>query len=846
MLDNIRYSLRQFIKTPGFTITAILTLALGIGATTAIFTLVHAVLLKSLPVSRPSELIRIGDNENCCINGGMQDDWSLFSTEQYREFRDHTPGFLSLAGFQAGRTQVGVRAAGSNRPSEPFGAEFVSGNAFDTFGLSAWAGRLLEPTDDQKGAPPVAVISYRTWREKFGQDRSVVGASFVINGKAFTIVGIAPPGFFGERLTADPAAFWLPLSDSPLIQSGSFDVLDSPELQWLNIIGRVQPGTNLKQIEAQLQVELRQFLLSPVSKVEKRDQTLIPKQTLHLSPGGGGVQQMQDSYKSGLHLLMWVSIFVLLIACANLANLMLVRAAARKPQISVRSALGASRTILARQALTESVVLAVLGGLAGLAVAYGGARLILHLVAGKSYLPIQATPSMVVLGFAFAVSIVTGVLFGVAPAMVTAHANPIDALRGANRSTRVSGLWTQKSLVALQAAVSLALLCAAALLIRSFNNLQHQHFGFETQNRYIVHIDPQMAGYEPSQADNFYRKLHDTLAAIPGVKQVSYSLYSPMEGDNWGNGVYIEGQVPPPPGSNENSASWDRVSPNYFDAIGTKIVAGRGFTEQDDASGRLVAVVNQTFARKLFKNGDAIGHHFGDLDQKYAGNFEIVGVTEDTQYWDPDAHIRPMFFLPAAQWAKYDDKSEVMFENVSHLEMRAIEIWTTAQMPGLEAKVRRALMQINPNLTILDFDSFAGQVHSQFSQQELLVQLTSMFGILALVLAAIGLYGVTAYSVAQRTNEIGIRMALGANRGGILQMVLRGAFLQAAIGLLIGIPAAIVAGHFMAGQLYGVAPWDPAVLAATAAILGVAAFVAAVVPAQRAARTEPMVALRFE
>jgi predicted permease len=555
---------------------------------------------------------------------------------------------------------------------------------------------------------------------------------------------------------------------------------------------------------------------------------------------------MQDSYKSGLHLLMWISTFVLLIACANLANLMLVRAAARKPQISVRSALGASRTNLARQALTESVVLAVFGGLAGLAVAYAGAHMILHLVAGKSYLPIQAAPSLPVLGFAFAVSLVTGVLFGVAPAMVTAHTNPIDALRGANRSTRASGLWTQKILVIMQAAVSLALLCAAALLIRSLSNLQHQHFGFETQNRYVVHIDPQMAGYEASQADLFFRQLHDTLAAIPGVKQVSYSLYSPMEGDNWGNGVYIEGQAPPPPGSNENSASWDRVSPGYFANIGTKIVAGREFTEQDNASGRLVAVVNQTFARKHFKDGDAIGHHFGDLDQKYAGNFEIVGVTEDTQYWDPNEHIRPMFFLPTTQWAKYDDKSEVMFENVSHLETGAIEIRTAAQMPGLEAEVRRALMQINPSLTILTFDSFAGQVHDQFSQQELLVQLTSIFGILALILAAIGLYGVTAYSVAQRTNEIGIRMALGANRGGILQMVLRGAFLQAGIGLLIGIPAAILAGHFMAGQLYGVQPWDPAVLAATAAVLGVAAFIAAVLPARRAAGTEPMVALRFE
>ena len=846
MLENIRYSLRQFIKTPGFTITAILTLALGIGATTAIFTLVHAVLLKSLPVSRPSELIRVGDNENCCINGGMQDNWSLFSTEQYREFRDQTPGFLSLAAFQAGRSQIGVRRAGTNRPAEPFGAEFVSGNAFDTFGIRAWAGRLIAPSDDQKGAPPVAVISYRTWRQKFDQDRSVVGSSFLINGKAFTIVGIAPPGFFGERLTSDPAAFWLPLSDSPLILSGSFDVLDSPELQWLNVIGRIQPGANLKQIEAHMQVELRQFLLNPISKVEKRDQTLIPKQTLHLSPGGGGVQQMQDSYKSGLHLLMWISTFVLLIACANLANLMLVRAAARKPQISVRSALGASRTNLARQAFTESVVLAVFGGLAGLVVAYAGARLILNLVAGKSYLPIQAAPSLPVLGFAFGVSLITGVLFGVAPALVTAHANPIDALRGANRSTRASGLWTQKILVIMQAAVSLALLCAAALLIRSLSNLQHQHFGFETQNRYIVHIDPQMAGYEASQADVFFRQLHDTLAAIPGVKQVSYSLYSPMEGNNWGNGVYIEGQAPPPPGSDENSASWDRVSAGYFENIGTKMVAGRGFTEQDDASGRLVAVVNQTFARKHFKDGDAIGHHFGDLDQKYAGNFEIVGVTEDTQYWDPDTHIRPMFFLPAAQWAKYDEKSETMFENVSHLEMGAIEIQTVSQMPGLEAKVRRALMQINPSLTILTFDTFAGQVHNQFSQQELLVQLTSIFGILALILAAIGLYGVTAYAVAQRTNEIGIRMALGANRGGILQMVLRGAFLQAGIGLLIGIPAAILAGHFMAGQLYGVKPWDAAVLAETAVVLALAAFVAAVLPAQRAAGIEPMTALRFE
>jgi predicted permease len=846
LFEDIRYALRQFLKTPGFTITAILTLALGIGATTAIFTLIHAVLLKSLPVAKPSELIRIGDNENCCINGGMQNDWSLFSTEQYREFRDHTQGFSNLAAFQAGRTQIGVRRVGSDHASEPYGAEFVSGNAFAMFGLTAWEGRLLRPSDDQKGAPPVAVMSYRTWQQKFGKDPSVVGATFLINGVAFTVVGIGPPGFFGERLTSDPASFWVPLNDSPLVQGGSFNVLDSPELDWLNVIGRLQPGADTKKMEAQLRVELQQFLRSPLSKLPARASVLIPKQTLHLAPGGGGVQQMQDNYKDGLHLLMWISAFVLLIACANLANLMLVRATARKAQTSVRSALGAPRSRLVRQALTESVVLAVLGGLAGLVVAWVGARLLLHMVAGRSYLPIDATPSLPVLAFAFGVSLVTGILFGTAPAWMTAHADPIDALRGANRSTRHSGLWTQKILVVMQAAVSLALLCAAGLLIRSLTNLQHQHFGFETRNRYVLHIDPQMAGYKPEQADAFFRQLHDALAAIPGVRNVTWSLYSPMEGDNWGNGVFIEGQAPPPPGSNFNNASWDRVSAGYFENIGTKIIAGRGITEQDTPTSRNVAVVNQAFAKHFFKDGNAIGQHFGDLDPKYAGNFEIVGVTEDTQYWDPNSRIRPMFFLPANQWEKYSDPSEVMFENVSHLELSAIEIQTYGLVPGLESQVRRVLTQINPSLTMIQFQTFADQVKDEFQQQEILVQLTSVFGFLALVLAAIGLYGVTAYSVAQRTREIGVRMALGADRTGILSMVMRSAFLQAGIGLAIGMPAAILAGRFMATMLYNVRPWDPMVLVATTLILAIAAFLAAAIPAQRAASVEPMTALRIE
>jgi len=845
VLDDIRYALRQFAKAPGFTVTAIVTLALGIGATTAIFTLVNAVLLKSLPVADPGSLIRVGDNENCCINGGMQDDWSLFSYLNYKQFRDNTPGFAQLAAFQAGSNQFGVRRQGSDHPAESLIGDFVSGNAFDTLGLSAYEGRLLRPSDDITGAAPVAVMSYRTWQQKYGQDPSVVGGTFILDGKPFTIVGITPPGFYGERLTSDPASFWIPLSAEPLLLETS-SILERGDMDWLNLLGRLKPGASEKQVESQLQVELRQFLQSPLSKVESRSSGLIPKQTLHLAPGGAGVQRMQEDYKDGLHLLMSISLFVLLIACANLANLMMVRATTRRQQISVRTALGAPRSRLVSQALTECIVLAVLGGVAGLAVAYGGASMILKMAAGKSYLPIHATPSPAVLAFAFAASLVTGLLFGVAPAWITSQADPIDALRDSNRTTKSGGLWTQKALVVAQAAISLVLLCAAGLLTQSLRNMRSQHFGFDTNHRYILHVDPQMAGYTLPQLDAFYRQLHDTLAAIPGVKSVAYSLYSPMEGDNWGEGVYFEGRPAPPPGSHEQNASWVRASAGYFQTIGTKIIAGRGITEQDTASTRNIAVVNQTFAKKFYKGSNPIGQHFGDIDQQHSGTYEIVGVTEDTDYWGPTSKMRPMFFVASTQWVKYEDPRAQMFEDVSHLEMRAVELQTGGAIPGLEAQVRRALAQLNPNLTVIDFESFAEQVSDNFTQQSMVAQLTSLFGVLALVLASIGLYGVTSYSVARRTGEIGIRMALGADRTAVLKMVLKGAFLQVAVGLAIGIPLTILCGRAMASQLFGVKPYDPLIMAITIVVLAMAAFVASAIPARRASNVEPMQALRTE
>jgi len=840
---DIRYALRQFAKAPGFTITAILTLALGIGATTAIFTLVYAVLLKSLPVVDPEDLFRVGNEENCCVTGGMQDNWTLFSYEQYKQFSQQASGFAELSAFQAGQTMVGVRRNGSAKAAEPYKSEFVSGNYFSTFGILPYLGRTITPNDDTKGAPAVAVMSFRTWQEKFGKDNSVVGAGFVINGEPFTVVGITPPAFFGDRVQSVPPNFFIPLNKQPLI-SPTRAILEDASLDWLDLIGRIHPGVNAQALEARFQAELRQFLLSPLSKVEGPDKPLVAKQTLHFSQAGSGVQMMRSEYKEGLHLLMWVSGFVLLIACANLANLMLVRAAHRQQQTSVRSALGASRMTLVRQTLTESILLAVLGGSAGVALAFVGTRVILFLAFRNDPVPIPASPSLPVLGFALVVSMLTGVLFGVWPAWLTSKTHPIDALRGANRSTVNHGSWGQKSLVVIQAALSLVLLFAAGLLARSFSNMQHQDFGFVTTRRYILHIDPQMAGYRPNQLQPLYRQLNVNLVEIPGVRQVSFSMYSPMEGDNWGESVFIEGEPPPQPGNSDPGASWVRVSPHYFETTGTKIVEGRSMNQQDTPTTRNVAVVNGFFEKKYFRDGHAIGKHFGD-DVKHPGWFEIVGVTEDTHYWGPSEKMRPMYFLAQGQSVHSEDPQYQQFEDRSQY-LKAIEIETDGNVPEFETQVRHAVAQVNPDLAVINFQSFAEQVTSNFTQQAMIAKLTSFFGVLALVLASIGLFGVTAYSVERLTSEIGIHMALGADRRSVLFMILRGAFMQVGTGLAIGIPVAILGGRAMASQLFGVKPYDPLILSIALLVLCGAAFLAALLPARMAANLEPMRALRTE
>jgi putative ABC transport system permease protein len=854
MLADLRDALRQLRKAPGFTTTAVITLALGIGATTAIFTLVHQVMLKSLPVTKPDELWRIGDKIRCCNWGGYTQgndgDFALFSWEAYKMFRDHTPEFTDLAALQAGNAPLGVRRAGSQAQADTRNGEYVSGNFFRTFGVQPWAGRLLTEADDQEGAAPVAVMSYRIWKEKYGSDPSVVGASYQINGQSFTVIGVAAPGFYGAKLAGwGMPDFWLPLTTELLID-GSTARLKGPNRNFLDLIGRVRPGVNSKTLEAKLKVEFHDWLASHVPDMEPGEKQLWQQQTLHLTPGGAGVASMRDQYQDGLKLLLVAAACVLLVACGNLANLMLARGLKDRGQTSVRVALGASRQRLVRKALVESLLLAVIGGVLGIAVAYAGTRLILHLafrIGGpNNFVPIDATPSWPVLLFTFAISVLTGVIFGIVPAWMTSHADPIEALRGANRSVGGHRSWAQRSLVIGQVAMSLVLLSAAALLGRSLRNLEHQNFGFETEGRYIAWINPILSNYKPELMEPMFRKIDDRLKQIPGVRMVAPALYAPMTGDSWNDGIRVAGR--PEPGAKEDTgAGWARVMPGFFETLGTKMALGRPITEDDTATTRKVAVINEAFAKRFFKNQNPIGEHFGPDKIKYASNFEIVGVVKDMRYmtYDYKDPVRPMFWIPEAQTVEYDDPAYRAGETWSHY-LYNIVIWAPGDPPGMEERVRKTLVEVDPNFVLYGVDPYTKVLSADFQQESMIATLTTLFGVLGLLLAAVGLYGVMAYMVEQRTGEIGIRMALGADRWRVVRMVLRRAFSQVGIGLALGIPAAIGAGRLMKDQLFGVKPWDPVMLVLATLLLALAAVLASVIPARRAAGVEPMVALRNE
>lgn len=847
--NDLRYALRQLRKSPGFTLTAVITLALGIGANTAIFTLVHAIMLRSLPVADPGQLYRIGDADQCCVDGGFPEDssttgdFSIFSFDLYRYLKSSAPEFEQLAAVQAGGGFWNVRRG--NELAKSLRGEFVSGNYFSMLGLGAYAGRVFQDGDDAPAAAPTVVLSYQAWQSEYSADPNIVGSTIFIQARPFSVIGVAPPGFFGDRITDSPPEFWIPIQTEPYV-NGDRSILHHSESHWLYPLGRVRPGTNVEALQAKLSGELRQWLYSRPKLTENGGSAVIPRQHVVLTPGGGGIQRLQQQTGRGLKLLMILSSVVLLIACANIANLLLARATSNRAAIALRMAMGAGRRRVILQTLTESVLLACVGGLAGLGVAYAGCRTILALAFPDARnMAIDASPSLPVLGFAFLVSLVTGILFGVGPAWLSSHAQPAEALRGINRSTKDRSSLPQKSLVVFQAALSVVLLTAAILMTKTLGKLENQNFGVVTTNRYVLHLDPAGAGYTADRLAALYQLMEDRFLALPGVTSFSLATYSPLEGNNWGECVIQEGHPAPRPGD-RCGATWDRVSTHFLDSIGVPIIRGRDFTDQDRSGSPQVAIVNEAFVKRFFPNQEPVGQHFGLDFAKYSGSFEIVGVFRDFKMNNPRGRIRPTFLRPLRQMFGGYTEPEMSSTETQSMFMQAMIVGFNVPQQNADALIRHTLAGIDPNLTVVGLRSFGDQVAGNFTQERLTARLTSLFGILALILASVGLYGVMSYLVARRTGEIGIRMAMGATRASVVNMVMRGAMWQILIGLVLGIPASLYAGYLMKVLLYGVDCYDPIALTGAPLLLVVCAAAAGIIPARRAATIEPMQALRTE
>src|SRR5216683_1671892 len=826
---NFRYALRQFRLSPVFTAAAVLTLALGIGGTTAIFSLIHAVMLRSLPVSDPGGLYRVGEGDECCVEGGPQDRWGMFSFPLYERLKAETPEFEEVAAFQAGRWRLSARRQGAESAARPLRSEYVSGSYFSTLGVRAFGGRVFTPDDDKPAAPPVAVLSHRVWQTAYASDPSVVGSTFIAEGHPLTVIGVAPPGFFGETLESDPPDIWVPLQQEPMMNAEG-SLLRQPVSAWLRMIGRLRPGASIDGMAPRLTGVLRQWLQNdsgyPANWMADVIR-LLPKQVLNVVPAGAGVAVMKEEYGRSLQILLSVCGLVLLIACSNVANLLLARGVARRGQTAVRLAVGATPRQIVLQALTESVLLAIGGGIVGLLVAMAAARLLLALAFHSShFLPISTAPSLVVLAFAFGLALVTGIIFGAAPAWLATRTDPAEALRGSGRGTQDRSSFARKALLVVQAALSVVLVAGATMLARSINQPP------------ATYTQPQLA--------SLYRQLEDHLNHLPGVQGSGLALYNPLT-DNWGELIMVAGH--PPAKLNEQAgASWDRVSANYLQNLGMPILRGRAFTAADNETTAPVAIVNEAFVKRFFKSTeDPLDQHFGLDVPEYAGTFRIVGVVRDAKFagWGLGRPARPMFYVPLAQTVNYPDELMKKIELVSHF-IGGMMLVTDMPPGALEAQLTRMFAELDPNLTINSIRTMRQQIELSFDQERAVASLAGLFGTVALILAAIGLYGVTAYSVAQRTNEIGIRMALGADRPKVIRLVLRGAFKRVLLGLILGLPLAVGAGRLISAQLYGVSSWDPFALTVAAGALAICSFFAAIIPANRAASISPMNALRIE
>ncbi len=835
LLKDIRYGFRGLIKRKGFAAIALLTLALGIGANTAIFTLVNAVMLKSLPVSQPEQLVLFSDatgEGTSYADSPRAGEWERFSYASYVYLRDHNQSFQDIAALRSGVSRLSVRRADTRGAAATRASgHLVSGNYFSVLGVGAARGRVLTPEDDKPNAPPAAVMSHRYWEKELNSDPSVVGQRFVINGTNFTVVGITPPEFFGERVRRPPD-FWLPLVFHPQIElRDSF--LEDNQAYFLMVLGRLKPGVRIEQAQATVNLALQQFLTEQAgSQLTEERQRGIQNTYVTLVEGKGGISGLRRDYSKPLHMLMAIVGIVLLIACANVGSLLLARATARKAEISLRMALGANRWRIVRQLVTESMLLAAIGGACGVMLAQWGVVILVNLVAKES--PLDTRPDAGVLAFTVGISIVAGLLFGLVPAVRASKTDLASAVKEKSRTrSRFGRLGLSSAMVVLQVGLSMVLLTGAGLFARSLLNLQNENVGFERSNMLLLGIDPRLAGYKPTELASLYQQVLERLGSLPNVRAVSMATYSPMSRTQRSSSVRVPGYTAQP---GEDPMVEDILTgPKYAETLGIPLLRGREIGIRDTAAGPRVAVVNETFANHYFKDQNPIGRTLTFDDETDGGAFlEIIGVIADIKSSDAREKPIPAVYRPILQ---IQDQAAYSVN---------VQVRTNGDAGSFAGPVRQVINGIDDKIPIFEVTTLEEQVNENLQQDRLIAQLVSFFGALALLLACIGLYGVMAHGVARRTSEIGIRMALGARGGNIAWMILRETLLLVALGLAIGIPTALFAARFISSQLFGLEPADPVALSGAAVVLTLVALLAGYVPARRASRVNPLNALRYE
>ncbi|HWX53822.1 MAG TPA: ABC transporter permease [Verrucomicrobiae bacterium] len=829
LLQDVRYGLRVLVKNPGFTAVAVLTLALGIGANTAIFSLINAVMLRMLPVTEPGRLVVVGDPEAVHSRSLGDPSVKLFSYPLYRELSANQVFSGMLASGEVHNLPVSIAGAADTRLT----GVLVSGNYFSVLGVSTTMGRTIGPDDDTgANAHPVVVLSHTLWKEKFGQDPNVVGRTININKNPFSVIGVAPAGFFGDTV-GDTQDLWIPVTMQTQVITGRA-WLESFNASWLHCIGRLKPGTGIEQARANLNVLLQQLANGPMgAKLHKDDLENLKKGKIQVSAGGGGFSDLRGSFREPLLLLMFIVGLVLLIACVNVANLLLARASSRQKEMAVRLAIGASPGRVVRQLLTESLLLSFAGGALGLLVAQWGTGALLRL-SGETGL--QAPPDAGVFLFTATVCVFTGVLFGLIPALRSGRISVAPTLKsGSQHGGNGRSVWSWgKMLVASQVALSLLVLFAAGLLVRSLQNMRNLDLGYSREGLTLISTDPLGAGYSPAQIANFANEISARLASLPGVRAVCSSKNGLFSGSESGESIKVEGYVAAK--EEDNTAASDDVGVNYFAAVGIPLLLGRDIGLQDTAASPRVAVINETMAKFYFGNTNPIGKKFtfGQEDDKLSKvPVEIIGVSRDARDHEIRGTVPRRYYVPIAQAA-------------NTLAVLNFEVRTAGNATSVVEAARQQIKAFDSKVPIYRVRSLNESVDRQISNEILIAKLSSFFAGLALLLACVGLYGVMSYSVTARTREIGVRMALGAQRPDVLWLVLREAMKLVVVGVIIGIPAAFLSSRLLSSMLFGLKATDMTSMLAVVLVLVTVALIAGFVPARRATKVDPMVALRYE